>query len=117
MARFGQRLRADWGQPRIEPGLTGSDFVNRAALREGPAWYVFAGTEGRAVLRNIFLDGNTWQDSPSVDRKPFVVDFVAGAAVVTGWARLGVSYTYRTDEFDGQHGASEFLAFNLSVQF
>ena len=117
VARFGQRLRADWGQPRIEPALTGSDFVNRRVLRDGPAWYVFAGTEGRAVLRNIFLDGNTWQDSRSVDRKPFVADFVVGAAVVASWARFGASYTYRTEEFDGQNGASEFVAFNLSVQF
>src|SRR3546814_11015068 len=28
---------------------------------------LFAGVEGRAVLRNIFLDGNTFADSHSVD--------------------------------------------------
>lgn len=26
--------------------------------------------EGRAVARNIFLDGNTFQDSRSVDKEP-----------------------------------------------
>lgn len=116
--RLGQRLRSDWGQPRIQPGLSGSDFVNREALGDGPAWYVFAGTEVRAVARNIFLDGNTWDDdSPSVDKKPIVADLTAGAAVMTGWGRLGASYTYRTEEFDGQNGYDNFLAVNLSIQF
>ena len=89
MVRFGQRLRADWGQPRIQPALSGSDFVNHGALHDGPAWYVFAGTEGRAVARNIFLDGNTWEDGPSVDKKPFVADLTAGAAV--SWRTGGAS--------------------------
>lgn len=117
MVRFGQRLHADWGQPRIQPALSGSDFIKRDALRDGPAWYVFAGTEGRAVLHNIFLDGNTWRDSPSVDRKPLVADLVVGAAIATGWGRFGVSYTYRTEEFDDQRGPDAFAALNLSIQF
>jgi lipid A 3-O-deacylase len=117
VVRFGQRLRADWGQPRVQPALSGSDVVNRNALDDGPAWYVFAGTEGRAVARNIFLDGNTWEDGPSVDKKPFVADLTAGAALVTHWGRLGVSYTYRTEEFEGQSGRDNFLALNLSVHF
>jgi lipid A 3-O-deacylase len=115
--RFGQRLKADWGQPRVQPAISGSDFVNRDALRDGWAWYVFAGGEGRAVARNIFLDGNTWEDSPSVDREPFVADFTAGAALVGHGFRLGASYTLRTDEFDGQRGRDDFLALNLSITF
>lgn len=118
MVRVGQRLRADWGQPRIQPALSGSHFVNQDALKDhGYAWYLFAGTEGRAVARNIFLDGNTWEDSPSVDKKPLVADFTAGAAVVGRAFRLGASYTYRTHEFDGQQGRDDFLALNLSLQF
>jgi lipid A 3-O-deacylase len=117
VVRVGQRLRVDWGQPRIQPAISGSDFINREALADSVAWYIFAGTEGRAVLHNIFLDGNTWRDSPSVDRKPLVADLTAGAALVAGWARLGVSYTYRTEEFEGQKGADNFLALDLSIQF
>ncbi len=117
MIRFGQHLRVDWGQPRIQPALAGTDFVNPDALRRGPAWYVFAGGEARAVARNIFLDGNTFESGPSVDKKPVVADFTAGAALVTRALRLGVSYTYRTEEFDRQHGANNFLAINLSILF
>lgn len=117
MVRIGQRLRADWGQPRIQPALSGSHFVNQRALTDGIAWYLFAGTEGRAVARNIFLDGNTWEDGPSVDKNPLVADFTAGAAIVGRSFRLGASYTYRTDEFEGQRGRDDFVALNLSFQF
>lgn len=117
VVRFGQRLRADWGQPRIQPALSGSDFVDRKVLQDGPAWYVFVGGEARAVARNIFLDGNTFESGPSVDKKPIVGDFTAGAAVVAHALRLGVSYTYRTEEFDGQKGADNFMTLSLSLQF
>jgi lipid A 3-O-deacylase len=118
MVRVGQRLRADWGQPRVQPALSGSDFVNPDGFAgHSFAWYFFAGTEGRAVARNIFLDGNTFEDSPSVDKKPLVADLTAGAALVGQGFRLAASYTYRTHEFDGQQGRDDFLALNLSLQF
>jgi hypothetical protein len=116
--RVGQRLRADWGQPRIQPALSGSDFVSQDGFAGHDfAWYLFAGGEGRAVARNIFLDGSTFDDSPSVDKKPLVADLTTGAAVVGHGFRLAASYTYRTHEFDGQRGHDDFLALNLSVQF
>src|SRR5262245_6432776 len=62
--RVGRNLRADWGAPRIQPALQGSDFVDRDAA-DSFAWYIFAGIEGRATARNIFIDGNTFRDSPS----------------------------------------------------
>jgi lipid A 3-O-deacylase len=119
MVRLGRRLRADWGQPRIQPALSGSEFVNQDGFNGHRfAWYLFAGTEARLVARNIFLDGNTWDDdSPSVDKKPLVADFTAGAALVGRGFRLGASYTYRTDEFEGQDGHADFVALNLSIAF
>jgi hypothetical protein len=54
--RYGKRLPNDYGPPRVQPGLTGfGDF----SPVSGFGWYVFAGIEGRAVARNIFLEGNT----------------------------------------------------------
>jgi hypothetical protein len=118
MFRVGQRLRADWGQPRIQPAISGSDFVNPDGFAgHDVAWYFFAGGEGRAVARNILLDGNTWADGPSVDKKPLVADLTAGLALVHQRFRLAASYTYRTHEFDGEQGRDDFLALNLSVQF
>lgn len=67
MLRLGQRLPLDYGPPRIQPSLPGSGFFVPPQDRFG--WYLFAGVEGRAVARNIFLDGNTFRDSRSVDKE------------------------------------------------
>ena len=34
--------------------------------------FLYATAEGSAVAHNLFLDGNTFRDSPSVDRQPWV---------------------------------------------
>ena len=63
--RYGANLPLDYGPPRIQPGLTGtSSFVPTSRI----GWYLFAGAEGRAVARNIFLDGNSFRNSRSVDK-------------------------------------------------
>jgi hypothetical protein len=80
-------------------------------------WYVTAGVDGRAIARNIFLDGNTFRDSRSVDKEPFVGDLHWG--VVLAWRRVRVSYTHvvRTREFTTQGKHDEFGAFSLSTSF
>jgi hypothetical protein len=112
--RVGRNLRADWGPPRIQPALQGSDFVDRDAAGSF-AWYVFAGIEGRAIARNIFLDGNTWKESPNVSRETFVADYNLGLAVIGGPFALRMSYTERTREFETQHGNDKFVSLNLSL--
>jgi hypothetical protein len=96
--RFGQGLERDFGAPRIRPTIADAP----APVGEGFGWYLFAGIGGYAVARDIFLDGNTWRDSRSVDRKPLVADFEAGAAVFWGNTRLSYTQVWRTKEFDNQ---------------
>jgi len=111
--RVGRNVRADWGAPRIQPALQGSDFVNRDAAG-GFAWYIFAGIEGRAVARNIFLDGNTFRDSPSVSRETFVADYNFGFALIGGPFVLRASYTERSREFETQRANDKFSSLTLS---
>lgn len=112
--RFGQDLPNDYGPPRIRPGLQGGGFFEP---KDGFGWYFFAGIEGRAIARNIFLDGNTFRNSHSVDKNPLVGDFQAG--LVLAWPRVQLSFTnvFRTKEFDGQKKIDEFGSINLSVRF
>ncbi len=112
--RFGQDLPSDYGPPRIRPSLPGSGFF--VPTRQ-VSWYLFAGIEGRAVARNIFLDGNTFTDSHSIDKEPLVGDVQAGIAVTFGDARLSYTYVFRTKEFDNQDQPDQFGSFNLSVRF
>jgi len=111
--RVGQSLLADWGPSPIEPALDGSDFVNFD--RVGPiAWSLFAGFEVRAVARNIFLDGNSFQDSASVTKIPLVGDINVGAGIIWKGIRLQATYTLRTREFETQNGNDRFFSFALS---
>jgi hypothetical protein len=115
--RIGQGLRANWGAPRIEPSLQGADFVN-FNVAGAFAWNVYIGAEGRAVLRNIFLDGNSLQHSPSVDKRALVADVNVGAEMFF-FERVSVhaSYTIRTYEFEGQDTNDRFFSFALSYSY
>jgi len=81
------------------------------------SWYIFGGVEGRAVAHNIFLDGNTFTDSPDVDKKNFVADANVGLALTYGKTRLSYALIYRTKEFDGQDSGDIFGAITLGRRF
>ncbi len=113
--RLGYNIPNDYGPPRIRPGLAGSGFFTP---KNRFTWYLFAGVEGRAVGRNIFLDGNTFQDSHSVDKNTLVGDLQVGI-VVTLFRnfRLGFTNVFRTKEFEGQSEPDEFGSINLSYRW
>lgn len=115
IVRFGQGLEVDYGPPMIRPKLSGRTFFDRAPRPFD--WYFFAGATGRFVARDIFLDGNTFRDSPSVDKKNVVGTFSAGAAAVYHGVRLTFSYVFNTREFDGQVSPDRFGAVSLSFRF
>lgn len=100
---------------RVRPAIPGSGVF--AVPDDTVAWSLFGGVEGRAVARNIFLDGNTFEDSPNVSKKPFVIDANIGASI--GFDRFRVSYTlnWRSKEFDGQDNSSLFGAISLGTRF
>lgn len=112
--RYGRRLPHDYGPPRIQPSLPGSGFF---VPQDRFGWYLFAGVEGRAVARNIFLDGNTFRNSRSVDKEPLVGDLQFGFALTWSDVRLSYTHVLRTPEFKTQGDTSEFGAVSLSIRF
>ncbi len=102
--------------PRVKPAMSGTGYFDVPDNKWG--WYMFAGVDGRAVARNIFLDGNSFDgDSPSVDKKIFVGDAVAGVAFTLYDYRLSYSANYRTQEFDGQGDDTFFGSITLTTRF
>ena len=76
------------------------------------------GNVGRAVARNIFLDGNTFADSDSVDKIPFVADLNAGLAITYGRVRTSYAIVYRTKEFHEQDSDGDvFGTITLGIRF
>lgn len=112
--RYGKNLTMDYGPARIQPSTLGTGYF---ATKENFTWYLFTGYEMRAVARNIFLDGNTFQSSRSVTKEPFVGDFQWG--FVTVWRGVRMTYTHvvRTREFKTQGGNDQFGAFSVSMEY
>jgi len=79
--------------------------------------YAFASTDGRFVLRDIFLDGNTWRSSHSVHKVPLVARISAGITLVLKSVELTASQTYVTQEFHGQHRPDSFGSVTVSFKF
>jgi hypothetical protein len=105
---------------RLQPGLSGnSSYLEIRHDRFD--WMVFTEIQGRAVLQNIFLDGNTFRDSHSVAKKPFVWD--AGTGVIFGFGQfryplfISFSLVWRSKEFDLQHRIDNFGSAQIGLQF
>jgi len=105
MGRIGFNLPDDYGPPRIEPSLPGSNFFEPT------------GVDGRAIARNIFLDGNTWDPSRHVDKIPFVGDLQLGAALTFNSFRLTFTHVFRSREYTTQAHADQFGAIDLSYRY
>lgn len=112
--RLGQHLADDYGPPRVRPALSGVGYFKASSAF---SWYLFGGVDLRAVGRDLFLDGNTFRDSASVERKPYVADAQAGLAAQAGDWRLAYTYVIRTEEFVGQTTPQDFGSVALSWRF
>ncbi|MCX5876959.1 MAG: lipid A deacylase LpxR family protein [Deltaproteobacteria bacterium] len=110
--RLGWNLPDDFGVSLIRPaGNTGF------SAHQQPGGYFFVAFNGRAVLQDIFLDGNTFADSHSISKKPFVADLGGGAALYLKQFKLTWTQVLRTKEFDGQPDNHSFGSLVLSFFF
>ena len=119
MLRLGPHLPKDFGAPRIRPSLSGSAFFDYRRNRID--WYLFGGFEGRFVIRNIFLDGNTYRNSHSIEKERLVADLQAGAAMTFGLfrhpVRVSYNFVFRTKEYEGQPQPDKFGSISVSTRF
>ncbi len=110
--RFGWNVPEDFGVSLIRPaGSTrleiGDDFM----------LYAFGAANGKAVARDIFLDGSTFTDSHNMEKNIFVADLAAGFAL--NYKRIILTWTQvlRTREFRDQDDNHSFGSIALSYSF
>ncbi|MBC8316796.1 MAG: lipid A deacylase LpxR family protein [Desulfobulbaceae bacterium] len=117
--RIGYRIPKDFGTSLIRPGSILSDPYSGAedANTRFLGFHFFFGVDGRAVARNIFLDGNTWEDSHSVDKKTFVMDAYGGMALHYQCIKLTYTHVWRSKEFTGQDKPQLFGSLSLRYTF
>ncbi len=120
--RLGWNLPRDFGSALIRPASDTSAPADAEDPRfrrgrAGLSLHVFAAVTGRAVLHDIFLDGNTLSDSHEVEKEFLVGDFVIGAGLTWHGFRLSYAQVLRTPEFQLQQGSQKFGSFNISYTY
>jgi hypothetical protein len=119
IARFGYNMPDDFG-PTLVRGMDFMPPPRRDADRPAESdwgFSVYGGAVVNLVLRDITLDGNTFKDSPSVDKEWFVP--ALGVGMTFGNRRFQASFAYILwgEEFEGQEENSKFGALTFSYMF
>ncbi|MBW2557723.1 MAG: lipid A deacylase LpxR family protein [Deltaproteobacteria bacterium] len=120
--RFGWNLPNDFGTFIIRPGSDSNAPVDNTDPRfyrflHRVGVHLFFAVDGTAVARNILLDGNTFRDSHSVDKKHFVACFVGGIGFIVSRFKITYSHVYQTKEFKTQEKEQQYGAISLSCTF
>jgi len=120
-ARLGWRIPSDFGASLIRPAGDASAPVSakdpRLSGNQGFSINLFGSIDARAVGRNIFLDGNTFRESHSVDKKYFVADLAAGVSLIIHRFKISFARVMRTKEFKGQEDSQSFGSITLSLSW
>lgn len=123
-ARAGGAMRLGWNIPEnfgppslIQGGAPFNDWDD--ASHKGVSAYLFATGAARYVAQNIFIDGNTFEDSHSMSKRHLVGDMSLGLSVLMGPVNVTYASGFRTREFDGQDRISRFgsLTFTWNTLF
>ena len=110
--RLGINMEKSFGVSLIRPA--GSTRLN---YNPNPLVYVFAASNNKSSIRDIFLDGNTFTESHSVAKNIFVSDLAGG--VTFGYKNIMLTWTQvnRSKEFKNQNGNHSFGSLTLSFSF
>ncbi len=110
--RLGFNLPDDFGPPRL------LDYADATGSWEGD-WGVYAYVRGgaRAVAHNIFLDGNTFANSRSVDKRYVVAALSVGILGRYKHLEAGWSVTWLSEEFDTQGNGDSYGSLFARLSF
>ncbi|MFC2163761.1 lipid A deacylase LpxR family protein [Acidobacteriota bacterium] len=113
--RFGWNLPNDYGVEMHRPG--GDTTVGIIRKENRPSIHIFAALDGQAVHKNIFLDGNTFDDSHYVHKYPFTANIMAGFGVRIHRFYFTYTYVYWTKKFKSEPENHRFGVMNISYSF
>jgi hypothetical protein len=121
----GARVAGGWNTPRQfnvgSPMAVHSAFTPAYGKGNLYPWsaYVFGGVEGRAVLRDTFLDGTIFEDSVRVERHPLVADITWGLGLRFAWTTFTFGQVYRSAEIRDDSGFHNwgFVEFAIELGF
>ena len=119
--RIGWNLPHDFGLPLLRPsGSSGVGFFDRDPERgaqEYDGLYFFAALDGQLVLRNIFLDGNTFRDSHHVQKDLLTSNLQIGCGLKINQLHVNVILVKWTRQFKIQQHYQSNVIINIAYSF
>jgi lipid A 3-O-deacylase len=106
--RFGKSLPDNFGTATTLAYGQDTAPARFSGAPSRPAIHGFIAVDARAVLHDITLDGNTWRDSASVEREPFVAELALGVALHWREWQATLGTVFRTKEYETQDREASF---------
>ena len=114
---MGWNVPGDFGVSRIRPSAESGLETYSTETHSDWKFYVYLGLDARFVIRNIFLDGNTFKASHSVAKSPVVAFFSAGWVVRYRRFQFMYSHIATTKEFKTQNDMHQYASLVFSWLF
>ncbi|WP_105102894.1 lipid A deacylase LpxR family protein [Microbulbifer pacificus] len=111
--RVGRDLFSSVGVNALAPATAAPD----GGMGSDAGWYLFSDFQVRFVNRDIFLDGNSFKESHSVEKEPWVGEWRMGLVFSTGPLHWSLYHARRSQEFVDQYADVQFSGIGLSVSF
>ena len=86
----------------LQSSVAQNSYLFRTDLHQG--YFSFIGLTGRLTLRNIFLDGNTFRDSPSVEKELLSAGVFYGIGYAEQKWSLSANWVREGKRFETQDG-------------
>jgi len=119
--RAGYNLPENFGNQKLGPTAYNQEIYyddrGRRIRRGNFSFYAFLGGNAQAKAWDIFLDGNTFDDSHRVDKKYLVGEFEAGIGMRFWDCHLTYTHTWRTEEFENQEDPPQFGSLAITIPF
>lgn len=120
LLRYGWNVPTDFGNFPIQPATCfNGDMCAHSgeSAKKRFGIHLFLSGCSQVVFHDIFLDGNTFRDSHSVDKEPVVGIFTGGLGLAYGKVKLILAYVCRTKSFKKQKDPEIFGSVHLSFHY
>lgn len=118
---LGWNLPDDFGLPFLQPGGdSAGGFFERDPARSGQEYdgiYLFTALDGQVVLRNIFLDGNTFRESHRVEKESLTAYLLVGLGAKVSNFNLSMACVAWTRLFKTQVNRQIYVITSISHSF
>lgn len=119
--RMGWAIPDDFGTSAIRPGGENStpNSVWNPSIAVDRNWglHAFVSFDVRLVVHDIFLDGNTFKTSHSVDKEHLVADAAVGLSFLYRGVKLSYAHIFRSKEFELQDHSHSYGSLAISYTF